>query len=286
MNYFCIKPHIPEGEYGFTLPSLDSSVSITIPLLHSLPELSLSALLTAALFHAPYNEGGPLQIFRLVSYFLLSWFILFKPPLIASTPEQWKANKQVTLNDKTRYTLKWKQSTLQIHNFTVKHHIPKCEDVSVLSSSRYSISVAKSLFASLPSLSLSGLISAAGFYLYSNVRTLHSSKLGPSLIFSVMLTSDPSPASSHFSNPSLSSYEFCILSLSQYHPYLHQYHYMNHSHLHFIKQLLHICLPLHSYVPRKDNKSEGEDKCENLLYEMKMGMIHIMILIKRWMILR
>ena len=45
MNNFSIKPYIPEGGDGFTLPSSNSSVSITILLLHSLLELSLNTLL-------------------------------------------------------------------------------------------------------------------------------------------------------------------------------------------------------------------------------------------------
>ena len=60
MNNICIKPHIPEGGDGFTLTSSESSVSFKILLLHLLPSLSLATLLTAAGFHAFYNEGGPL----------------------------------------------------------------------------------------------------------------------------------------------------------------------------------------------------------------------------------
>ena len=44
MNKFRIKPNKPEGEDGFTLPSSDSYVSVTISLLHPLPELSLATL--------------------------------------------------------------------------------------------------------------------------------------------------------------------------------------------------------------------------------------------------
>ena len=51
MNNIRIKPHIPEGEDGFKLPSLDSSVSVIILLLCSLPALSLVTLLTAHGFH-------------------------------------------------------------------------------------------------------------------------------------------------------------------------------------------------------------------------------------------
>ena len=72
MNNVCIKTHIPEGEDGFTLPSSNSSISVTILLLHSLLALSLDTLFTTAVFHASSNEGGHLQLFRLVSYFLLS----------------------------------------------------------------------------------------------------------------------------------------------------------------------------------------------------------------------
>ena len=64
MNNIHFKPHIPEGEDGFTLPKLDSSVSITTSLFHSLPSLSLAKLLTASTFHASSNEEGPLQILR------------------------------------------------------------------------------------------------------------------------------------------------------------------------------------------------------------------------------
>ena len=64
MNNIHIKHHIPEDEYGFTLTSSDSSASVTISLLHSLPELLLAALLTAEGFHDSSNEGGPLQLFR------------------------------------------------------------------------------------------------------------------------------------------------------------------------------------------------------------------------------
>ena len=72
MNNFRIKPHIPEGEDGFTLPSSESSVSVTISFLNSLPELSLTTLLTAADSRAYSNEGGSFQIFSIVSYFILS----------------------------------------------------------------------------------------------------------------------------------------------------------------------------------------------------------------------
>ena len=72
INNFCIKYHIPEVEVFLALPSLDSSISITIAFLNSLPELSLSVLLTADDFYASSNAGGNLQLFRLVSYFLLS----------------------------------------------------------------------------------------------------------------------------------------------------------------------------------------------------------------------
>ena len=64
MNDMRIKPHTPEGEYGFTLPSLESSVSFTISLLRSLPQLSITALLTEAGFHASFNEGEHVQLFR------------------------------------------------------------------------------------------------------------------------------------------------------------------------------------------------------------------------------
>ena len=64
MNNIHIKPHIPEVEYGFTLPSSDSSVSVTILLLHSLPALSLAALLAVAVFHISSNEGGHLRLLR------------------------------------------------------------------------------------------------------------------------------------------------------------------------------------------------------------------------------
>ena len=67
MNKICIKPHIREGEDGFTLPSSDSSVYVTILLLRSLPALSLATLITASIFHASSNEGGPLQIFRWIA---------------------------------------------------------------------------------------------------------------------------------------------------------------------------------------------------------------------------
>ena len=87
MNNIHIKRYIPKGEDGFTIPSLDSSIPVTTLLLHSLTELSLGTLLTAYKFHAYSNEGGILYIFRLVSYFLLSLFIPFKPTLIAYTPE-------------------------------------------------------------------------------------------------------------------------------------------------------------------------------------------------------
>ena len=57
MNNFRVKPHIPEGEDGFTLLALDSSVSITILLLSSLPELSLATLITAtASMPSPMRE--------------------------------------------------------------------------------------------------------------------------------------------------------------------------------------------------------------------------------------
>ena len=59
-----IKLHIPEGEDGFTLPSFESSVSFTISLLHSLPALSLAALITEAGFHAFSKEGEHLRIFK------------------------------------------------------------------------------------------------------------------------------------------------------------------------------------------------------------------------------
>ena len=87
MNTFCIKPHIPEGEDGLTLPSLDSSISTTISLLYSVTTLSLATLLTEAVFHTPYNELWYLHLLRLVSSFILYLFIPFKPPPIASTSE-------------------------------------------------------------------------------------------------------------------------------------------------------------------------------------------------------
>ena len=58
MNNIRIKPHVPEGEDGFTLTSSDTSVSITISLLYSLPELSLATLLIASGFHASSNGVG------------------------------------------------------------------------------------------------------------------------------------------------------------------------------------------------------------------------------------
>ena len=64
MNDMRIKPHTPEGEYGVTLPSLESSVSVIISLLRSLPELSLVALLTESIFRASSNGGEHLQLFR------------------------------------------------------------------------------------------------------------------------------------------------------------------------------------------------------------------------------
>ena len=63
MNKIHIKSHIPEGEDGFTLPSSESSVSVTILLLYSLPELSLATLPTTSRFHSSSNKGGPLQLF-------------------------------------------------------------------------------------------------------------------------------------------------------------------------------------------------------------------------------
>ena len=64
MNKIRIKPHRPEGEDDYTLPSLYSSVFVTILLLHSLPALSLATMLTAAGDHNSSNEGGCLQLFR------------------------------------------------------------------------------------------------------------------------------------------------------------------------------------------------------------------------------
>ena len=63
MDNICIKPHIPEGEDGFTVPSSDSSVSVTILLLNSLLELSLATLIIVAAFHDSSNEGGTLHLF-------------------------------------------------------------------------------------------------------------------------------------------------------------------------------------------------------------------------------
>ena len=65
MNNICIKPHVPESEDGFTLPSSEFSVSVTILLFNSLSALSLATLFTAAVFHASSNEGGTLQLFIL-----------------------------------------------------------------------------------------------------------------------------------------------------------------------------------------------------------------------------
>ena len=93
MNNILIKLQITGVEYGFKLPSSDSSVSVTISLFHSLPSLSLATLLAAAFYQVSSNEGGTLHIFRLVSYFLLSLFITLKTPPVVSTPEQLKANK-------------------------------------------------------------------------------------------------------------------------------------------------------------------------------------------------
>ena len=47
MNNFSVEPHILEGEYGSILLSSDSSVSVTISFVHSLPELSIATLLVA-----------------------------------------------------------------------------------------------------------------------------------------------------------------------------------------------------------------------------------------------
>ena len=52
MNKIFIKTHIPDGEDGFTFPSLDTSVSVKISFLHSLLELSLDTLLTVASLYA------------------------------------------------------------------------------------------------------------------------------------------------------------------------------------------------------------------------------------------
>ena len=41
MNNIRIKYHIPEYEYGFTLPPKESVAYVTILLFHSLPALSL-----------------------------------------------------------------------------------------------------------------------------------------------------------------------------------------------------------------------------------------------------
>ena len=133
MNNICIKPYITEVWDGFTLQSLDSFVSVTIFMLHLLSLLSLSSLLIESIVRDSSNKGGPLHIFILVSSLLLSWFVPFKHPPTSYTPGKRKANKQVTLNDKTQYTLTLTQSTLQIHKFHVKHKIPKGRDFSVLS---------------------------------------------------------------------------------------------------------------------------------------------------------
>ena len=86
MNKFCIKPHIPEGEYGYTIPSSESYVSVKILLLYLLPELSLAALFTASIFDDSSNDVDTLQIFIIVSYFILSCFIPFKTQPISYTP--------------------------------------------------------------------------------------------------------------------------------------------------------------------------------------------------------
>ena len=68
MNNFSIKSHIPEGEDGFTLPSLDSSVSVTISFLNSLTALSPTKLINESGLQDSSNDGWPLKLFRLVSY--------------------------------------------------------------------------------------------------------------------------------------------------------------------------------------------------------------------------
>ena len=67
MNNICIKPHIPKGEDGFIIPSSDSSVSVIILLLHSLPALLFATLLTTAVFRDSSNDGELLCIFRWVA---------------------------------------------------------------------------------------------------------------------------------------------------------------------------------------------------------------------------
>ena len=62
MNNICIKPHIPEGEDGFTVQLSDSSISVTIELLSSLPALLLATLLTESVFNDSSNEVGTLQL--------------------------------------------------------------------------------------------------------------------------------------------------------------------------------------------------------------------------------
>ena len=64
MNNICIKPHIPEGEDGFTLPSSDSFFYDTISFLNSLSALSLATLITTAVLYASSNEVVHLQLSR------------------------------------------------------------------------------------------------------------------------------------------------------------------------------------------------------------------------------
>ena len=76
MNKIFIKPHIPEG--GFILPSSESYVYVTILLFHSLPDLSLSTMLTESDFHDYSNERGTLHILRWVAGTGVNKYIQFQ----------------------------------------------------------------------------------------------------------------------------------------------------------------------------------------------------------------
>ena len=55
MNNICIKPHVPESEDGFTLPSSEFSVSVKILLFNSLSALSLATPLSESGFSVYSN---------------------------------------------------------------------------------------------------------------------------------------------------------------------------------------------------------------------------------------
>ena len=84
MNNFGILPRTPKDVCVSILPSSESPISVKLSLLYFLP---LSTLISEAGLPVSYNKVGDLQVFRLVSSFLLSLVLPSKTPHLPPDPK-------------------------------------------------------------------------------------------------------------------------------------------------------------------------------------------------------